>query len=216
MSSNAKSSTPVRRRAGRPSGSDREQNLRRILDAALVSFASKGYAGANFADIGKAVGFTRSALYQYFPNKQALYHALLEDIQGQHITAVQAIMADDGSFQEQLERILAVFVADHEFDFHRSTFLAATPMELKRHPELVEGSQVEDTVLSLLLDFFQQAIDTGEIVDRYSAEDLLLALLGGLLGMSLFQHSTGMGSVTRANDAILAMLGGRFLANADT
>ena len=204
-----------KRSVGRPSGSDREENLRRILEAGLVCFASKGYAGTNFAEVGKMVGFTRSALYQYFPNKKALYHALLADIQGQHIAAVSDIMDSDGAFADKLQDILAVFVADHKHDFNRSTVLAATPVELRRHPELAEAEAIEGTVLTLLLQFFQQAIDEGEIVRDYTAEDLLLAFLGGLLGMSLFQHSTGLGSVANANGALMDMLLGRFLNGAN-
>ena len=200
-----------KRTAGRPTGSDREENLRRILDAALVCFATRGYAGTNFAEVGSIVGFTRSALYQYFPNKQALYKALLEDIQSQHIEAVTEVMASSAPFPQQLRQVLDIFVADHEFDFNRSTFLAATPLEMKRHPELALEGTMEQSVLTLLLDFFQQAIDAHDVREGYTAEDLLLTFLGGLLGMSLFQHSTGLGSVERANHAIMSMLAGEFL-----
>lgn len=196
---------------GRPPGSDRAANLHKILDAALSSFADKGYAGTHFADIGDRAGFSRSALYQYFPNKKELYLALLRNIQKEHTAGVEQIMRGDNIFEEKLQDILAIFVTDHEFDFNRSTFLAAVPVEHKRHPELVEGHQLDDTVPGLLLKFFAQAIDEKVITSDFNPEDLLVAFLGGLLGMSLFQHSTGLGSMGKANEVTVAMLTNRFL-----
>ncbi|MEM9255131.1 MAG: helix-turn-helix domain-containing protein [Pseudomonadota bacterium] len=205
--------TTTARGAGRPAGSDRERNLARIFDAALICFSSKGYGGTHFADIAERVGFTRSALYQYFPNKRALYHALLDNIQAEHVGKVELVLADAGDFRTRLRSIQAIFVADHEFDLHRSTFLASVPLEMQRHPELVLEERVSRSVPTRLLTFFQAAIDAGEINPQFSAEDLLVALLGGLLGMSLFQQSTGLGSVARANDAMMAMLDGQFLTS---
>lgn len=204
----------TKRGVGRPVGSDRAANLAKIFEAALATFAERGYGGAHFADIGARAGFSRSALYQYFPNKKALYLALLQDIQQEHIDSVRGIMESQGNFAEKLEAILAIFVADHEFDFNRSTFLAAVPLERKRHSELAEDRDVENSVPGLLLEFFSNAIDDGLIAQDVSPEDLLLAFLGGLLGMSLFQHSTGLGSVQKANGAMLAMLNGTFLSTA--
>ena len=50
----------------------------RILDAAEVVFANKGYLGGALNDVAVAAGYTRPGLLHYFHSKQALLLALLE------------------------------------------------------------------------------------------------------------------------------------------
>ncbi len=52
----------------------------KILDAALTLIAAYGYKGASIRKIAKAVGIRESAIYNHFPNKEAIFDALLEKI----------------------------------------------------------------------------------------------------------------------------------------
>lgn len=49
----------------------------RILDAALTSFAEKGYEGTNLLDIAESVGIVKSAIYRHFSGKEELWNALI-------------------------------------------------------------------------------------------------------------------------------------------
>ena len=51
----------------------------RLLDAALTVFVEKGLDGATIKDITAAAGVTQGLLYHYFPGKDALLLALLEE-----------------------------------------------------------------------------------------------------------------------------------------
>ncbi len=56
----------------------RSQNTRnQLLDAALSSFAARGYAAASVDDICQAAGVSKGAFYHHFASKQALFLALL-------------------------------------------------------------------------------------------------------------------------------------------
>ena len=57
----------------------RLQTRRRLLEAARKVFLKTGYQGAKLDDIVAAAGFTKGALYWHFPNKQALFLALVRD-----------------------------------------------------------------------------------------------------------------------------------------
>jgi AcrR family transcriptional regulator len=59
-------------------GRPREFDVDEALDAALRVFWSKGYEGASYADLTKAVGVERPALYSAFGNKEALFRQALE------------------------------------------------------------------------------------------------------------------------------------------
>jgi AcrR family transcriptional regulator len=59
---------------------DTDGELRRLLDAALAVMASQGTsARARVADIVATAGLSNDAFYRYFPSKDALVAALLED-----------------------------------------------------------------------------------------------------------------------------------------
>lgn len=57
----------------------REQEVRAsILRAALVQFSQKGYA-ITMDEIAEAVGFSKAGVYFYFPSKDALFTAVLDN-----------------------------------------------------------------------------------------------------------------------------------------
>ena len=79
---------------GRPQHADGQRTRRAILDAALKLFADKGYFGTTLRDIAAAVGIRDSALYNYFPSKEALFEALICADQESKAERVSAV-ADD-------------------------------------------------------------------------------------------------------------------------
>jgi AcrR family transcriptional regulator len=62
----------------------------RILQAALSTFAEKGYHRALVDDIVRASGTSKGAVYHHFPNKEALFLALVDDFAVRLAVAVAA------------------------------------------------------------------------------------------------------------------------------
>ncbi|HTR70342.1 MAG TPA: TetR family transcriptional regulator [Mycobacteriales bacterium] len=56
---------------------DTERTRRRLLDAALVEFASHGLDGTTVAGIAARAGVNKERLYSYFGDKQALWRLVL-------------------------------------------------------------------------------------------------------------------------------------------
>src|SRR6185437_8958824 len=54
-----------------------EERTSEILAAALECFAKGGFAGTRMDDVAAAAGVTKGTLYLYFPNKQALFEAVV-------------------------------------------------------------------------------------------------------------------------------------------
>ena len=54
----------------------RAERREQILDGARRAFAEHGYEGATVARLEGAIGLSRGAIFNYFPNKQALFVAL--------------------------------------------------------------------------------------------------------------------------------------------
>jgi TetR/AcrR family fatty acid metabolism transcriptional regulator len=66
----------------------------RILDAALEVFAGKGYHRAIVDDIVRASGTSKGAVYHHFPNKEAVFLALVDDFAERLATAVAAAIGE--------------------------------------------------------------------------------------------------------------------------
>lgn len=61
----------------RPQAADYADKREAILDMAAELFARRGFAGASLADLAEASGYSKSSLYHYFGDKQAiLYQAM--------------------------------------------------------------------------------------------------------------------------------------------
>ena len=66
----------------------------RILSAALEVFAGKGYHRAIVDDIVRASGTSKGAVYHHFPNKEAVFVALVDDFAERLALAVAAAVGD--------------------------------------------------------------------------------------------------------------------------
>jgi len=76
----------------RYSGEDREQAMsevrQRLMEAAIEDFAQNGYAGANVNSISLSAGFAKGTIYNYFPSKQDLMFAVLEEAGKAHFDSI--------------------------------------------------------------------------------------------------------------------------------
>lgn len=68
----------------------------RLLDAAREVFTTLGYQGATLDDIAAKAGFTKGALYWHFPNKQALFMALVSDSINQNMRLLEKLAPENG------------------------------------------------------------------------------------------------------------------------
>jgi AcrR family transcriptional regulator len=66
-----------------------------LLAAAIVRFAREGYRGSSVADICRDAGLSTTASYPYFPNKEALFVAAVdEDVAGLITEGVSLVVVD--------------------------------------------------------------------------------------------------------------------------
>lgn len=73
-----------------------ERTRQAILDAATASFANTGRRDTSIPSIARTVDITASAVYAYFPTKQALFEAALDaDAAGLIADALPEVMAGD-------------------------------------------------------------------------------------------------------------------------
>lgn len=72
----SKARTPV-------SGRDPERTRRKLLDAGFREVYERGYQSADLDAVLERAGVTKGALYYHFENKEALGHAIIEEVIGE-------------------------------------------------------------------------------------------------------------------------------------
>lgn len=77
------------------SGKIRQENLRRILQAAEKSFVEHGYKGTSMQSIADRAELPKANVLYYFKSKEALYTAVLEQISARWDTTLDDISEDD-------------------------------------------------------------------------------------------------------------------------
>lgn len=188
-------------RVGRPRGSNKEANLAQILQAARRLFAEKGYSQTTFKDVGREVGMTHAALYSYFSSKMELYAATLTDAQSVLLPDYLHALEACSTLRERFQRILTASASAADRDPTVTGFLAAVPIEIRRHPELTaELSKQNNGIYQALVSMFEDAKRQGELNTSLSTENLIVAFFGGALGVSLFHY--GLHAQTRLTDAM--------------
>ncbi len=80
------------------------QRRRILLDAAAEEFARQGYENANINTISTRAGFAKGTIYNYFPTKQALLLALIDDIAQEHLDLMRAAVLAIDDPAGRLER----------------------------------------------------------------------------------------------------------------
>lgn len=87
----------------RPATRIQVKNRAAILNAALDVFSAQGFRGATVDQIAAAAGLSKPNLLYYFPSKEAMHNALLEQLLDTWLDPMRALDPDG----EPLEEILA-------------------------------------------------------------------------------------------------------------
>jgi AcrR family transcriptional regulator len=88
---------------------DYETKSQSIMDCAAVLFAKEGYPSAKMQDIAAACGATKSMLYHYFPTKDDLLYAMLQEHLTRVIAGLEDVAAGSGTARDKLQKMVEVY-----------------------------------------------------------------------------------------------------------
>ena len=162
----------------------KQANRARLLRAAAEQFALDGIEGANVNEISLAAGFAKGTVYNYFPSKEALFLAVVEE--AYRLTERSAEPLPDAPTATRLVNLLN---ADIEWVRHHEPFARVLARETlnpnpRLYPQIVKAAApLIDRVVAIL----RAGIDRGEVRADMPLERLALVFLG-LGELALVQH----------------------------
>ncbi len=109
-----------------------------ILTAALDVFAENGFAAARLDDVAQKAGVAKGTLYLYFPDKEALFEALLQGLASPVLQRFEALSSDpDLPASAMLGGILTLFQTEI-IGTNRERLLRLIIAEGPRFPKIAE------------------------------------------------------------------------------
>lgn len=79
-----------------------------LLEAAAKRFGRYGPRKTTMEEVARSAGLSRATVYKHFPNKDALYRALLDRITDEFVAEVEACIGEGGGPRETLRRIVEI------------------------------------------------------------------------------------------------------------
>src|SRR5579859_7366831 len=109
MRMSSQNSTSVRRKPQRQRGHER---VAALLEAAGACFVEKGYEGTTMTEVAARAGAAIGSLYQFFPTKEALARALLEQYAQAAYEALKKFAEPSANWttEEWAERLCTFFI----------------------------------------------------------------------------------------------------------
>ena len=94
---------------------DHEQYRKELLGKCFDLFAAKGYAAITMRQISAGLKVSTGTLYHYFPNKQALFEQLVEEISQQDIITALTEFGGKKTLSELMETLGQYLVKNEDY-----------------------------------------------------------------------------------------------------
>jgi AcrR family transcriptional regulator len=158
-----------------------------ILQTAAEAFSEDGYAETTLAELIARTGLTKGAFYFYFPSKEQLALAVLEEKQDQWLEAVRTRVLAQPTAIAQLRALGPAILQLHRDD-HSTFSISRLARDLRRSPGTGEEIRARmQSWIDLVADILDRAKEDGELppeLDSGSLAGILIAATDGLKDLS--------------------------------
>jgi AcrR family transcriptional regulator len=180
-----------------------ERTRSRLLATAVRRFATDGYRHTSVSDIAREAGLSPAAVYAYFPNKEALFQAAVNEDAAALIEQARPPLDGQGLGDRWLDMPARLFALLPEYPLARRVLAAQEP---EVFPQLLELPALADLRAQLAAEI-AAAQHTGEARGDVDAaalamglETIVLALL--TLGIHLSPDAARARGVREVLDAV--------------
>ena len=174
---------------------EREEATRqRILKAAFRVFIEKGFHRASIDDVVAACGLSVGAIYNYFPNKDELIRASIDDTGREETEALLADTQAVGSIWDRMERAMGGWWRGTVEIPGGPAFLAEAWSEASRRPlirDLMARRFERSVMFSTII--LRESVNRGELPPDLDVDGLarmFAALLDGMVLEYVFSGGT--------------------------
>lgn len=176
----------------------------RILDAALDTFASKGYHNTRMDEIVSGSGTSKGAIYFHFPNKERLFLALVDQFANLLERQVRAAVEDEERGMLKVEAGLAACLQTFGKYRRPAKLLLVQAVGLGSSFEQ-KRLEVNDRFTDLIRGWLDEAIAAGD-VEPVDSDVVACAWMGAIYAVVIRWVYTGEPEPERILSSLLPVL----------
>lgn len=186
------------------------QTNQQILYYARLFLQSRGYNGFSYRDISQKLGIKNAAIHNYYPKKEDLVAALLEDSRKEIAANFSKTVESGGSAREQLQSYFDYTLKD----FDEGRCICPPGSVIIYHEELPEKVQKQNLLLlDEITSWFSRVLKTGLEQEEFSFSDPVDAraelIVGTLIGTRQLATVKGRNTLVSTISIIKSDLGWR-------
>lgn len=163
-----------------------------IIEAALASFAERGFAATRLEDIAARAGITRGTLYLYFPSKEELFKAMVRQLIVPVFTRREEIIAHSSDSTADLLAGLISSVPDIFDGSHIAAIPKLVIAEARNFPDLARFyfDEVPSRARRQIKALIRRGIERGEF-RRVDVDHVFYCVVAPIFMTVLWQHVFG-------------------------
>jgi len=157
------------------------ESKRKIIDAAMAIFSTKGYAKASIREIAKAAGISIGGVYIYFKNKEDLYKDIIEERKSSLKDAIETTLGQTQTAAEALSAFIKLYL---DYAIKHKEFII---LHIREHGftfGVHEKRQFFRKQKTLIENIIQRGIQSGEF-RKCNADHMAKMIMGSLRGIIL-------------------------------
>jgi TetR/AcrR family transcriptional regulator, fatty acid metabolism regulator protein len=186
-----------------------EERRRQILQAAVRTFAQRGYHAARVSDIAKEAGVAYGLVYHYYESKETLLEAIFKETWGAMLETVRAVEQLDEPARERVRKVTEIILRTWKRD---PDLVRVLVREVTRSAQVQEEAEEIDLAYRALQRIVEQGQKNGEfrtdLDARVTATIWYGALEEVLTGWAFGQLPDRDDDVTRAEHAVTELVNG--------
>jgi len=163
---------------------EQKQNTReKLLAAAALCFAEKGYAGCSIADIAQKAEVAQGTMYVHFKNKEALFKTMIQEEHAQG-AAKARLAATAAPYLEGIIGVMTDCIRDVGFPVDHRLWTEILAVAARDSSVRETFAASDKGMRAVFVDLLRKAADAGEIdnsLDFDAVSVWLYALVDGLI-----------------------------------
>ena len=152
-----------------------QDRARRILDGAQEAFLEQGLRGATMEGIAKRAGVAKPTLYSYYPDKEAVFRAVVERVTDRMIARAEEAFARPGPVADRVATALAA-----KYGVALEVLAGSPHAEELATGKAAHAGETFAAVQAWLVDRTAEALAAGGIADAAGRARIVVSCVDGL------------------------------------
>lgn len=184
----------------------------RVLDDAMKTFWSKGFASTSAQDLVDSTELGRGSLYNAFASKEHLFHQALRRYDQVWTSRQETILAGEGSLRDRVRTLLMTVVDEEttvaEDGMPRGCLAVNAAIELAdRNPAVAQLVRcVFERMENALCEAVRRAQADGEMSDQDDAQHVAQYLLNSMYGLRVLGKTASRETLASIVEMVLRTL----------